>query len=104
MKPEYFPPREDIILQNEAPTDLYILVTGSVVSNFSFPGSPSLPLLLLLAVVHMCPLLFLNTVVHTKFELNPFWQELIQFKNGGEQVNQSVHNIRCILFLNIKIN
>lgn len=30
MKPEYFPPREDIILQNEAPTDLYILVTGSV--------------------------------------------------------------------------
>lgn len=31
MKPEYFPPKEDVILQNEAPTDLYILVTGSVV-------------------------------------------------------------------------
>ncbi|GAA0140937.1 ion channel [Lithospermum erythrorhizon] len=30
MKAEYFPPREDVILQNEAPTDLYILVTGSV--------------------------------------------------------------------------
>ncbi|KAJ9167773.1 hypothetical protein P3X46_019369 [Hevea brasiliensis] len=30
MKPEYFPPREDVILQNEAPTDMYILVTGSV--------------------------------------------------------------------------
>ncbi|WOH03750.1 hypothetical protein DCAR_0623150 [Daucus carota subsp. sativus] len=30
MKPEYFPPKEDVILQNEAPTDLYILVTGSV--------------------------------------------------------------------------
>ncbi|KAI4379900.1 hypothetical protein MLD38_006139 [Melastoma candidum] len=30
MKPEYFPPREDVILQNEAPTDLYILVTGAV--------------------------------------------------------------------------
>ncbi|KZV53895.1 hypothetical protein F511_23660 [Dorcoceras hygrometricum] len=30
MKPEYFPPREDIILQNEAPTDLYILVSGAV--------------------------------------------------------------------------
>ncbi|URD97215.1 Potassium channel [Musa troglodytarum] len=28
MKAEYFPPREDVILQNEAPTDLYILVTG----------------------------------------------------------------------------
>ncbi|CAH2046223.1 unnamed protein product [Thlaspi arvense] len=27
---EYFPPKEDIILQNEAPTDLYILVSGEV--------------------------------------------------------------------------
>ncbi|KAG8376134.1 hypothetical protein BUALT_Bualt09G0031700 [Buddleja alternifolia] len=31
MKAEYFPPKEDVILQNEAPTDFYILVTGSVV-------------------------------------------------------------------------
>ncbi|KAH7652133.1 Potassium channel voltage-dependent EAG/ELK/ERG protein [Dioscorea alata] len=30
MKAEYFPPREDVILQNEAPTDFYIVVTGSV--------------------------------------------------------------------------
>ncbi|CAH8306390.1 unnamed protein product [Eruca vesicaria subsp. sativa] len=30
---EYFPPREDVILQNEAPTDLYILVSGAV--NFT---------------------------------------------------------------------
>ncbi|XP_059658089.1 potassium channel AKT1-like [Cornus florida] len=30
MKAEYFPPKEDVILQNEAPTDLYILVTGIV--------------------------------------------------------------------------
>ncbi|XP_020259216.1 potassium channel AKT1-like [Asparagus officinalis] len=30
MKAEYFPPREDVILKNEAPTDFYILVTGSV--------------------------------------------------------------------------
>ncbi|KAL2517599.1 Potassium channel AKT1 [Abeliophyllum distichum] len=30
MKPEYFPPREDVILQNEAPSDLYILVTGAM--------------------------------------------------------------------------
>ncbi|XP_010546590.1 PREDICTED: potassium channel AKT6 [Tarenaya hassleriana] len=29
-KAEYFPPREDVILQNEAPTDFYILVTGAV--------------------------------------------------------------------------
>ncbi|XP_055819336.1 potassium channel AKT1-like [Solanum dulcamara] len=30
MKAEYFPPKEDVILQNEAPTDLYILVSGAV--------------------------------------------------------------------------
>ncbi|KAG6419331.1 hypothetical protein SASPL_121549 [Salvia splendens] len=30
MEAEYYPPREDVILQNEAPTDVYILVTGSV--------------------------------------------------------------------------
>ncbi|XP_022715549.1 potassium channel KAT3-like isoform X2 [Durio zibethinus] len=28
---EYFPPKEDVILQNEAPTDLYILVSGAAV-------------------------------------------------------------------------
>ncbi|XP_013620954.1 PREDICTED: potassium channel KAT2-like [Brassica oleracea var. oleracea] len=27
---EYFPPREDVILQNESPTELYILVSGAV--------------------------------------------------------------------------
>ncbi|KAL0345108.1 UNVERIFIED_CONTAM: Potassium channel AKT1 [Sesamum radiatum] len=31
MKAEYFPPKEDVILQNEAPTDFYILVSGTVV-------------------------------------------------------------------------
>lgn len=35
MKPEYFPPKEDVILQNEAPTDLYVLVTGAVVRTSS---------------------------------------------------------------------
>ncbi|XP_041005098.1 potassium channel AKT1-like [Juglans microcarpa x Juglans regia] len=30
MKAEYFPPKEDVILQNEAPTDFYILVNGAV--------------------------------------------------------------------------
>lgn len=39
MKAEYFPPREDVILQNEAPTDFYIVVTGSVVGAFFYlPG------------------------------------------------------------------
>nr|KYP36572.1 Potassium channel AKT1 [Cajanus cajan] len=31
MKAEYFPPKEDVILQNEAPTDFYIFVTGAAV-------------------------------------------------------------------------
>lgn len=30
MKAEYFPPKEDVVLQNEAPTDLYVLVSGAV--------------------------------------------------------------------------
>ncbi|GJU25964.1 potassium channel AKT1-like protein [Tanacetum coccineum] len=30
MKAEYFPPKEDVILQNEAPTDFCVLVTGAV--------------------------------------------------------------------------
>ncbi|GLT97644.1 hypothetical protein SLE2022_151990 [Rubroshorea leprosula] len=29
MKAEYFPPNEDVILQNEAPTEMYIVVTGA---------------------------------------------------------------------------
>jgi len=33
MNAEYFAPREDFILQNEAPSDFYILVTGSVVKK-----------------------------------------------------------------------
>ncbi|XWS19834.1 hypothetical protein CRYUN_Cryun31cG0050700 [Craigia yunnanensis] len=30
MDVAYFPPKEDVILQNEAPTDLYIIVSGAV--------------------------------------------------------------------------
>ncbi|KAK7821951.1 potassium channel kat1 [Quercus suber] len=30
MEAEYFPPKEDVILQNETPTDLYIMVSGVV--------------------------------------------------------------------------
>jgi len=33
MEAEYFPPRELVILQNEAPTDVYILISGAVVST-----------------------------------------------------------------------
>ncbi|RWW05171.1 hypothetical protein BHE74_00038465 [Ensete ventricosum] len=30
MKAEYIPPREDVIMQNEAPEDVYIVVSGEV--------------------------------------------------------------------------
>lgn len=33
MEAEFYPPREDVILQNEAPTHFYILVSGAVVSK-----------------------------------------------------------------------
>lgn len=31
MKAEYFPPKVEIILQNEIPTDFYVVVSGAVV-------------------------------------------------------------------------
>lgn len=30
MKAEYIPPREDVIMQNESPDDVYIIVSGEV--------------------------------------------------------------------------
>ncbi|KAH1212865.1 Potassium channel AKT1 [Glycine max] len=38
MKAEYFPPKEDVILQNEAPTDFYIFITGAAVVGEAKPG------------------------------------------------------------------
>ncbi|KAL5197262.1 hypothetical protein ABZP36_000774 [Zizania latifolia] len=38
MNAEYFAPREDIILQNEAPADLYIIVSGSVLAGMARSG------------------------------------------------------------------
>ncbi|GJN10151.1 hypothetical protein PR202_ga28218 [Eleusine coracana subsp. coracana] len=38
MHAEYFAPREDFILQNEAPTDFYIIVTGCVVAGTATVG------------------------------------------------------------------
>lgn len=34
MQAEYFAPNEDVILQKEKPTNLYIIVSGSVVSTY----------------------------------------------------------------------
>lgn len=35
MEAEYFPPKEDVVLQNEVPTDLYVLVSGAAVSQLN---------------------------------------------------------------------
>lgn len=37
MKVEFFPPREEIILVNEAPSEFYIVVNGSAVSQIFLP-------------------------------------------------------------------
>lgn len=39
MKAEYYPPNEDVILQNEGPTEMYIVVTGAVVRTPPLPSS-----------------------------------------------------------------
>uniref|UniRef100_K3XRX8 Potassium channel n=1 Tax=Setaria italica TaxID=4555 RepID=K3XRX8_SETIT len=38
MEAEYFPPRELVILKNEAPTDVYILVSGAVEERIEIDG------------------------------------------------------------------
>jgi potassium channel len=36
MKPEYIPPKEEVIMQNEAPDDMYVVVSGDVeVTHYS---------------------------------------------------------------------
>ena len=34
VQSEYFPPKEDIILQNEGAADVYLIVSGAVVSSY----------------------------------------------------------------------
>uniref|UniRef100_A0A8R7TU49 Potassium channel n=1 Tax=Triticum urartu TaxID=4572 RepID=A0A8R7TU49_TRIUA len=38
MEAEYYPPRETVILQNETPTDVYILVSGAVEERIMIDG------------------------------------------------------------------
>jgi potassium channel len=36
MKPEYIPPKEEVMMQNEAPDDMYVVVSGDVeVTHYS---------------------------------------------------------------------
>lgn len=71
MKAEYFPPKEDVILQNEAPTDFYILVTGAVVSSESWR------------------LKYLISMLVKQWKLIFFiiMQDLVVLKNGVEQAS-----------------
>ncbi|XP_015688138.1 potassium channel KAT2 isoform X2 [Oryza brachyantha] len=39
MEAEYYPPREAVILQNEAPRDIYILVSGAVEERMEIDGT-----------------------------------------------------------------
>lgn len=44
LKAEFFPPKEDVVLQNESPTDFYIMVVGAAV-RYSLSLSPYFHLL-----------------------------------------------------------
>ena len=83
MKAEYFPPKVDIILQNEIPTDLYILVSGAVVYHLSL--SHSLSLSLSLSLSRFLAFSF-YAISYTKSELYLKLQDMLTYKNGMGQV------------------
>ena len=81
MKAEYFPPKVDIILQNEIPTDLYILVSGAVVYHLSLSHSLSLSLSLSRFLAFS-----FYAISYTKSELYLKLQDMLTYKNGMGQV------------------
>uniref|UniRef100_A0A0D9V3I5 Potassium channel n=1 Tax=Leersia perrieri TaxID=77586 RepID=A0A0D9V3I5_9ORYZ len=101
MKAEYFPPREDVILQNEAPTDFYILVSGSVVVQVSKSGEVVgeigvlcyRPQLFTVRTRSLCQLLrlnrttFLNIVQSNVGDGTIIMNNLIQFLKGQKDNN-----------------
>lgn len=68
MKAEYYPPKVEIILQNEIPTDFYILVSGEVVCLLSFSLKQS------------------YIILDMKLEICFKLQDVLTYKNGTEQV------------------
>lgn len=76
VQAEYFPPKEDIMLQNEGAADIYIIVSGAVVSFLS-------------------PLRVSNKIWTSLFSklitlfMLPYLQNLITTVNGNEQVKAS---------------
>lgn len=69
IKAEYFPPKVDIILQNEIPTDFYVIVSGAVVKHLSLPLTFSF-----------------YAISDAKSELYLKVQDVVTYKNGTEQV------------------
>jgi len=49
LKAEFFPPKEDVVLQNESPTEFYIMVVGAAV-RYSLSLSLSLSLSHLISI------------------------------------------------------
>lgn len=84
MKAEYIPPKEDIILQNEAPTEMYILVTGAVVRATSSSAQTLFSLLFLCVFVWGLILAFVIILMS---------QDLIRKANGVEQVSGIMFDI-----------
>jgi len=75
------------MLQNESPTDLYMLVSGSVVSNLKHLQSINR-----LYNRKVC-------VSHDQFNL---LQDLIRSVDGREQVCHNIHTLHIYLFMNLK--
>jgi hypothetical protein len=73
MEAEFYPPKETVILQNETPTDVYILVSGAVVS-------PTINLMIVMFLEFL-------TTTHTNVCFAIFiLQEVRIMANGGEKV------------------
>lgn len=89
MQAEYFPPKEDVILQNEAPMDLYILVSGAVVSTKSNPFTNIAKLLMQNRKQLYLPA---NSIL-----LINLWQEFRSQANGTIQVRTPCLYISCIV-------
>nr|GMD47675.1 potassium channel KAT3-like [Ipomoea batatas] len=67
LKAEYFPPKVDIIIQNEIPTDFYVIVSGAMVCIASS----------LLIPFYFCNIVSLNNLLQL--------QDVLAYKNGTEQ-------------------
>jgi len=92
MKAEYFPPKEDVILQNEAPTDFYILVTGAVVI-VQLIYVNNIPPFQNLAKFYSNRMRFFFLLRKQKVVSNALivWQDLVIFQNGVEQASPFIN-------------